>query len=349
MLANVASNHLVSGRDARRFGNGHPNIVPYTAYPASGRHDRASRSATTASSRSSRRCSASPNGRPTCATRGTRSASPTAMRSTRRSRRCLADDSARKTWIAKLARRGIPCGRINSVAQALERSAHDRARDGAHGAASDRRRRENAGHSVPLQRHAGLVRRAPPTLGQHTEQVLARHARAFRSVRIDELRAEKVIIVITGLSHVSIVVPGPRSRGGAARKRCTASTIGEIAGQRAAGRAARLRRARQRPHRADGAFAARFAGREVPRAQSERRHPSLLPGRRQRGYDRADRSRAQGVRVLGDGKPQLNVHGERIAFVHPKDFLGALVELEEHRSEESSVAAQDRAPDRNTS
>ena len=33
MLANVASNHLVSGRDASRFGNGHPNIVPYTAYP----------------------------------------------------------------------------------------------------------------------------------------------------------------------------------------------------------------------------------------------------------------------------------------------------------------------------
>lgn len=40
---------------------------------------------------------------------------------------------------------------------------------------------------------------------------------------------------------------------------------------------------------------------------------------------------AKGARVLGDGKPQLNVHGERIAFVHPKDFLGALVELEEHR------------------
>jgi methylmalonyl-CoA/ethylmalonyl-CoA epimerase len=37
----------------------------------------------------------------------------------------------------------------------------------------------------------------------------------------------------------------------------------------------------------------------------------------------------KGARVLGDGKPQLNVHGERIAFVHPKDFLGALVELEE--------------------
>jgi|SRR5687768_10658697 methylmalonyl-CoA/ethylmalonyl-CoA epimerase len=40
---------------------------------------------------------------------------------------------------------------------------------------------------------------------------------------------------------------------------------------------------------------------------------------------------AKGARVLGDGSPQHNVHGERIAFVHPKDFLGALVELEESR------------------
>ncbi|MGH8642185.1 MAG: methylmalonyl-CoA epimerase [Burkholderiales bacterium] len=37
----------------------------------------------------------------------------------------------------------------------------------------------------------------------------------------------------------------------------------------------------------------------------------------------------RGARVLGDGSPQKNVHGQRIAFVHPKDFLGALVELEE--------------------
>lgn len=32
MLANVASNHLVSGNDAGRFGNGHPNIVPYRTF-----------------------------------------------------------------------------------------------------------------------------------------------------------------------------------------------------------------------------------------------------------------------------------------------------------------------------
>src|SRR4029077_17873712 len=35
-----------------------------------------------------------------------------------------------------------------------------------------------------------------------------------------------------------------------------------------------------------------------------------------------------GVRILGEGAPQYNVAGERIAFIHPADFLGALVELE---------------------
>ncbi len=43
---------------------------------------------------------------------------------------------------------------------------------------------------------------------------------------------------------------------------------------------------------------------------------------------------AAGVQVLGGGKLQLNVHGERIAFVHPKDFLGALIELEENNLEQ---------------
>ena len=40
---------------------------------------------------------------------------------------------------------------------------------------------------------------------------------------------------------------------------------------------------------------------------------------------------AKGACVLGEGKEQRNVHGERIAFLHPKDFLGALVELEEQK------------------
>jgi methylmalonyl-CoA/ethylmalonyl-CoA epimerase len=39
----------------------------------------------------------------------------------------------------------------------------------------------------------------------------------------------------------------------------------------------------------------------------------------------------KGVRILGEGRESRNVHGERIAFVHPKDFLGVLLELEEKR------------------
>jgi methylmalonyl-CoA/ethylmalonyl-CoA epimerase len=41
----------------------------------------------------------------------------------------------------------------------------------------------------------------------------------------------------------------------------------------------------------------------------------------------------RGARVLGGGKPQHNVHGEPIAFIHPGDFLGALVELEQHKEQ----------------
>jgi methylmalonyl-CoA/ethylmalonyl-CoA epimerase len=44
----------------------------------------------------------------------------------------------------------------------------------------------------------------------------------------------------------------------------------------------------------------------------------------------ARRLRDNGVRILGDSKPQHNVAGEQIAFIHPGDFLGALVELEQH-------------------
>jgi methylmalonyl-CoA/ethylmalonyl-CoA epimerase len=45
----------------------------------------------------------------------------------------------------------------------------------------------------------------------------------------------------------------------------------------------------------------------------------------------AARALAQnGVRVLGKGRPQRNIAGAAIAFIHPGDFLGALVELEQH-------------------
>ncbi len=42
-----------------------------------------------------------------------------------------------------------------------------------------------------------------------------------------------------------------------------------------------------------------------------------------------DRLVAQGARVLGHGEPKIGAHGKPVLFLHPKDFCGTLVELEE--------------------
>ena len=134
--------------------------------------------------------------------------------------------------------------------------------------------------------------------------------------------------MITGLSHVSIVVPDLEA---AARELETkyGLKIGAIKVNAEQGvRMAYVDLANAKielmePSGADSPVA-RFLARN-PRGGIH--HFSL-------GVNDVDATTAtmkvNGVRVLGDGKPQLNVHGERIAFVHPQDFLGALVELEEH-------------------
>ncbi len=42
-----------------------------------------------------------------------------------------------------------------------------------------------------------------------------------------------------------------------------------------------------------------------------------------------DRLKASGARVLGDGNPRIGAHGKPVLFLHPKDFLGTLIELEQ--------------------
>jgi methylmalonyl-CoA/ethylmalonyl-CoA epimerase len=42
-----------------------------------------------------------------------------------------------------------------------------------------------------------------------------------------------------------------------------------------------------------------------------------------------DRLKAQGARVLGDGTPKIGAHDKPVLFLHPKDFCGTLVELEQ--------------------
>lgn len=42
-----------------------------------------------------------------------------------------------------------------------------------------------------------------------------------------------------------------------------------------------------------------------------------------------DRLKAHGARILGDGEPKTGAHGKPVLFLHPKDFNGTLVEIEE--------------------
>ena len=42
-----------------------------------------------------------------------------------------------------------------------------------------------------------------------------------------------------------------------------------------------------------------------------------------------DRLKATGARVLGDGEPKLGAHDKPVLFLHPKDFVGTLIELEQ--------------------
>jgi len=42
-----------------------------------------------------------------------------------------------------------------------------------------------------------------------------------------------------------------------------------------------------------------------------------------------DQLKAAGARVLGDGEPKIGAHGKPVLFLHPKDFCGTLVEIEQ--------------------
>ena len=136
--------------------------------------------------------------------------------------------------------------------------------------------------------------------------------------------------MIKGLSHVSLVVPSLE----AAAKRLS-DVYGLTVG----------------PARVNEQQGVRLAYVELPNARIELMEPSRPDSpvskfleRNPNGgihhfclsVDEVPATTAQilskGVKVLGVEKENRNVHGERIAFVHPRDFLGALVELEETKT-----------------
>ena len=190
MLINVASNYLTAGRNGGRFGNGHPSIVPYTTYRTAdamvaigiGNERQFARTAEVL-------------GHPEWA----QDARFTSNRARVENRdlidglinEALSHDGA-DAWLDKLKAVGVPCGKINSVAGALD-DPHTVARDMI----------ETVEHStigalkmlgIPFKFSdtACSVRRAPPTLGQHSDEILKGEL-GLDDKAIAELRQTKVI------------------------------------------------------------------------------------------------------------------------------------------------------------
>jgi len=103
----------------------------------------------------------------------------------------LSHDNA-ATWLAKLMAVGVPCGKINSVAEALD-DPHTAARrmveTVAHPVAGDLKM---LGIPFKFSDTACAVRRPPPTLGQHNDEILAGEL-GLSEQAIAELRSAKVI------------------------------------------------------------------------------------------------------------------------------------------------------------
>ena len=169
MLSNVASNHLISGEEATRYGNGHPNIVPYQAFRTSDGHvvvscgnDRLYLALCRLLEREDLASD------PRFAT------NPQRVRNRYELVPILQEAFLARTtgqWLPELRAAGIPCGPINSVAQIFS-DPHIQARgyvwECDHPTAG---KIKLAGSPIHLSETPTRLYKAPPLLGEDDEKI----------------------------------------------------------------------------------------------------------------------------------------------------------------------------------
>jgi succinate--hydroxymethylglutarate CoA-transferase len=170
LLANVAANYLASGEESGRYGNGHPNIVPYNAYPT-----RSGMIALSVGNDGQFQTFCNAVGQDAWAddTRFLRNRDRVENREAcdaMISELLKMDDTA--AWLQKLQSAGVSCAPINTVAQALT-AEHTIAR----GLVTKTLHSVEGEIDLPgipfrFSDSPASIRRAPPTLGEHTEEVL---------------------------------------------------------------------------------------------------------------------------------------------------------------------------------
>jgi formyl-CoA transferase len=170
MLANMGTNYLVSGVPPRRWGNAHPNVVPYQAFRCS---DQWMIVAVGNDGQFRRLCEV--GGRPQLADDPRFARNADRIRNREALIPLIAEMMAERTmneWIDALEKAGVPCGPINDLAQVFEMPQVK-----ARGLRVDIER-EDAGPvplvGSPIKFSATPVRYdlPPPRLGEHTEEVL---------------------------------------------------------------------------------------------------------------------------------------------------------------------------------
>ena len=170
MLINVASNHLVSGEEAGRYGNSHPNIVPYRTYPATD-----GELAVAVGNDRQFASLAAALGRPEWAS------DPRFARNQDRVRNREVIDSeiaatigtrTRAEWIELLDGAGIPVGPINSVSEALASPQTVARQMVVDLELQSRVTTRGLGLPFQLSETPSSIRRPPPALGADTREVL---------------------------------------------------------------------------------------------------------------------------------------------------------------------------------
>ena len=189
VLANVASNYLVSGDEAARYGNGHPNIVPYRTYAASD-----GELALAVGNDRQFAVLAGEVGRPEWAVDPRFATNPERVRN-----RDLVDEMvgqimvtrSRAEWVEAFDDAGIPSGPINRVSEALsspQTLAREMVQQTEHSAAGTV---STLGLPIEMSATPSSVRLEPPMLGADTDAVLG--DLGYTAGEIAELRGAGVV------------------------------------------------------------------------------------------------------------------------------------------------------------
>jgi crotonobetainyl-CoA:carnitine CoA-transferase CaiB-like acyl-CoA transferase len=169
LLSNVASNYLISGEEAPRLGNGHPNIVPYQAF-----HTRDGYVVVSCGNDRLYQSLCQLLGREDLATDSRFATNPQRVRNRQELVPALQEEFLRRTteeWLPELRAAGIPCGPINTVSQIFN-DPHIQARDFVweceHPTAG---RIKLSGSPIHLSETPTRLYKAPPLLGEDDDKV----------------------------------------------------------------------------------------------------------------------------------------------------------------------------------